>query len=305
MIPLAVCTINSLVWQVLSYAGVLERINVAAGFHSVSVFVQANVVSTALGFLLVFRLNRASVRWWECRTMWGMVIAYIRVLTSGICEHLSHSPKRRDQAVAWTAAFAVASKQMLRGETNISQAELAGVLSSDDVMRLQIAKHPPLYCCEEIRHAIQRAFPKSCCKDHAHSGDNVSAMIAQSTIIRSLESSIDALIINIGGMERIRVTPLPMVYVSHLRTFLLLYLLLLPYMIGESWGYFTVPTVFITSFSLLGIDGAAAECESPFQKSRVNHLDMDTFCQTAFKSVLQILIHAAERERREVLIPES
>jgi putative membrane protein len=234
-----------------------------------------------------------------------MVIAYIRVLTSGICEHLSHSPKRRDQAVAWTAAFAVASKQMLRGETNISQAELAGVLSSDDVMRLQIAKHPPLYCCEEIRHAIQRAFPKSCCKDHAHSGDNVSAMIAQSTIIRSLESSIDALIINIGGMERIRVTPLPMVYVSHLRTFLLLYLLLLPYMIGESWGYFTVPTVFITSFSLLGIDGAAAECESPFQKSRVNHLDMDTFCQTAFKSVLQILIHAAERERREVFIPES
>jgi putative membrane protein len=76
-------------------------------------------------------------------------------------------------------------------------------------------------------------------------------------------------------------------------------------MIGESWGYFTVPTVFITSFSLLGIDGAAAECESPFQKSRVNHLDMDTFCQTAFKSVLQILIHAAERERREVFIPES
>lgn len=223
--------------------------------------------------------------------MWEMVIAYIRVLTSGICEYLSHSPKQRDQAVAWTAAFAVASKQMLRGETDISQEELAGVLSSDDVTRLQIAKHPPLYCCEEIRHAIQRAFPKN-------RGENL-------PIIRSLESSIDALIINIGGMERIRVTPLPMVYVSHLRTFLLLYLLLLPYMIGETWGHFTVPTVFITSFSLLGIDGAAAECESPFQKCRVNHLDMDTFCQTAFKSVLQILIHAAEREKREVFISES
>jgi putative membrane protein len=291
MIPLAVCTINSLVWQVLSYAGVLERTNIATGFHSASVFGQSTVVSTALGFLLVFRLNRTAVRWWECRTMWEMVIAYIRVLTSGICEYLSHSPKQRDQAVAWTAAFAVASKQMLRGETDISQEELAGVLSSDDVTRLQIAKHPPLYCCEEIRHAIQRAFPKN-------RGENL-------PIIRSLESSIDALIINIGGMERIRVTPLPMVYVSHLRTFLLLYLLLLPYMIGETWGHFTVPTVFITSFSLLGIDGAAAECESPFQKCRVNHLDMDTFCQTAFKSVLQILIHAAEREKREVFISES
>lgn len=300
-----VCTVNSLIWQVLSYVGILERLSVAAGFHSAAGFVQANVVSTALGFLLVFRLNRASVRWWECRTMWGMVIAYIRVLTSGICEHLSHSPKRRDQAVAWTAAFAVASKQMLRGETDISQAELAGVLTSDDVMRLQLAKHPPLYCCEEIRHAIQRAFPKSHGREeHVHGGDAVSAAIAQSSITRLLETSIDALIINIGGMERIRATPLPMVYVSHLRTFLLLYLLLLPYMIGESWGYFTVPTVFITSFSLLGIDGAAAECESPFLRSRVNHLDMDTFCQTAFNSILQILIHAAEREKREVFISE-
>jgi hypothetical protein len=32
--------------------------------------------------------------------------------------------------VAWTAAFAVASNQMLRGETDISQVELAGVVST-------------------------------------------------------------------------------------------------------------------------------------------------------------------------------
>jgi putative membrane protein len=304
VLPLVVCTVNALVWQILSYAGILEILSVAGGFHSAAGFLQTNVLSTALGFLLVFRLNRASVRWWECRTMWGMVIAYIRVLTSGICEHLSHSPAHRDQAVAWTAAFAVASKQMLRGETEISHAELAGVLSPDDVIRLQKAKHPPLYCCEEVRHAIQRAFRRNHFKESIPGCDNVSAAIAQNSITRSLENSIDALIINIGGMERIRVTPLPMVYVSHLRTVLLLYLLVLPYLIGESWGYFTIPTVFITSFSLLGIDGAAAECESPFQRSRVNHLDMDTYCLTALKSILQIMIHAAEREQRECYISE-
>jgi len=302
---------------------------------------QSVVLSTALGFLLVFRLNRVAVRWWECRGTWGMIVAYARMLTSAICEHLAHSPTQRDLAVAWIAAFCVACKQFIRGEGhNISPAELAGVLAPRELDRLRQAPHPPLYCCGEIRHAIQKGLRIH--HDDAVNSNNIAASVAWSSISRHLETSIDALIVNVGGLERVRASPLPMVYVSHLRTVLLLYLLCLPYIIGPAWGYFTIPTIFLTSFSLLGIDGAAAECEAPFRKNRMNHLDMEVssyklcakcrvlacfvtsmitsltfllniyditlyvsfirkkaYCQMAFKNMLQIMIDAADRERRE------
>ena len=31
------------------------------------------LIFTALGFLLVFRLTRAAVRYWDCRTAWGAI----------------------------------------------------------------------------------------------------------------------------------------------------------------------------------------------------------------------------------------
>jgi putative membrane protein len=66
----------------------------------------------------------------------------------------------------------------------------------------------------------------------------------------------------VGGMERIRATPLPLVYVAHLRTFLLCYLLFMPLVYISHWQWGTIPAMALVSFALLGVEGAAAECES-------------------------------------------
>jgi len=34
----------------------------------------------ALGFMLVFRLSRAAIRFWDCRTAWGDIILHGRYL---------------------------------------------------------------------------------------------------------------------------------------------------------------------------------------------------------------------------------
>ena len=47
------------------------------------------VLTTALAFLLVFRLNRVAVRWWDTRTMWGTIVADVRILSSCILEYVS------------------------------------------------------------------------------------------------------------------------------------------------------------------------------------------------------------------------
>jgi predicted membrane chloride channel (bestrophin family) len=90
-----------------------------------------------------------------------------------------------------------------------------------------------------------------------------------------------------GAMERIRATPLPVVYVAHLRTFLLLHLLLFPYVFGPVQKWATIPLTMITAFAFLGIEGASMEVENPFKKGRVNSLSMDAFAQVLIQNIQQ------------------
>eukprot|EP00747_Dinoflagellata_sp_TGD_P221082 gnl/TRDRNA2_/TRDRNA2_92972_c0_seq2.p1 gnl/TRDRNA2_/TRDRNA2_92972_c0~~gnl/TRDRNA2_/TRDRNA2_92972_c0_seq2.p1 ORF type:complete len:118 (-),score=13.48 gnl/TRDRNA2_/TRDRNA2_92972_c0_seq2:29-334(-) len=96
-------------------------------------------------------------------------------------------------------------------------------------------------------------------------------------------------------MERINNTPLPFAYVAHLRTLLVLYLLGLPFALGKTWGWSTIPATFIISFSLLGIEAAAVSCERPFGRG-TNHLPLDLFKDVIADNVAQILRQAPLRQ---------
>ena len=99
-------------------------------------------------------------------------------------------------------------------------------------------------------------------------------------------------------MERIKSTPLPIVYVSHLRTFLLFNLLLFPYVFGPSWGWSTIPIVAASAFAWFGIECAAAEVESPFGKDRVNALNMDSYVIGLLSTMQQQMnVHSEQQIR--------
>ena len=73
-----------------------------------------------------------------------------------------------------------------------------------------------------------------------------------------------------GGMERIKSTPLPIVYVSHLRTFLMITLIAYPWVFGPSWGWSTIPIVAASAFALLGIESAALEVAKATDQPTLN-----------------------------------
>ena len=50
-----------------------------------------------------------------------------------------------------------------------------------------------------------------------------------------------------------------------------------------------VPATALVAFALLGIEGAATECENPFSARRTNHLGMDTFCENIIGEMEQML----------------
>jgi len=247
------------------------------------------VLNSTLSFLLVFRLNRAAGRYWDARGMWGNIVAKTRSLVSGIIVHGNHDLAVRDEALRWIAAFAIATMELLRGTKEFPVGNFAGLLTKDQITSLQSRKHPPMFAADQIRYNLQQLLAVD---------DNtpVSKSIARTQHLKHLEEQLNTLIWSGGGMERIKGSPLPVVYVSHLRTFLLFNLLLFPYVFGPSWGWSTIPIVAASAFAWLGIECAASEVECPFRKDRVNALNMDAYVIGLLATMQQQITVQAEQE---------
>ena len=285
-LPWALCTVNAIVWTI--YA---DRFHVVRSSESTSSweFFFGIVLNTSLSFLLVFRLNRAAERYWLARENWGTIIGVSRYLSSGILVHGSHRPVERERALRWICAFAIATMQYIRSSEYIPPESLDGILTEDSIIKMQNSVHPPMYAAHQLRDALNKIFLVS-------AETPLSLAYAWTQQMSLLEQSLNRIMDQEGAMERIRSSPLPLVYVTHLRTFLLFFLMALPYIWEHAWGWATIPLSVVTAFALLGLDGAAAECEAPFREDRPNHLNMGGFCLLVQMNVQQSIQDAADLE---------
>lgn len=279
MLPWAIVTLNAVLWSIVLYFVDLpafqENYDRWQQMYSI-------VANSTLAFLLVFRLYRVAMRFWETRTMWGKILVVTRGLVSSILIHGDHAPEHRDRAIAYIAAFAVATKHYIRGEIIYPDDELAGILDRDELNRLEISPHSALYASNKIRQQLKQVFMIS-------TNTPVQLAAAWSIQMQLMEQNINDLLEQLGGMEKVRTTPLPLVYVAQLRTVLLLYLLTLPFVWVNYWGWSTVVVISLTAFALLGVEAAASECEIPFDKNRTNHLELDSYCYMVVKSIQQLV----------------
>lgn len=256
------------------------------------------VLNVVLSFLLVFRLNRAAARYWEARTFWGVMIAIGRTMTSGILNHGGHNPAIRDEAIRWTAATAVAVMTFMRGDHKLPTNILDGILDEIDVGLMQSAKHMPIYASDRIRDALQRLFLVT--------AETPASLAHAWTVQRDrLEQDLNVYMTQYGAMERIRATPLPIVYVAHLRTMLLLYLMLFPYVFGPQQHWATIPLSMVVAFAFLGIEGASMEVENPFKKDHVNNLNMDALANALIQNIQQQVQCKADLEISRLPLADS
>jgi putative membrane protein len=247
------------------------------------------VLNSTLAFLLVFRLNRAASRFWVARRFWGDIVAKTRSLVSGVIVHGEHNRFYRDETIRWTAAFSIATMDFLRGEADIVFENYGGILSTQEVNTLIKQTHPPMYAADQIRFCLKRLFSVDV-------DASMSIAISRPQEMDTLEKQLNSMIWCGGGMERIKATPLPMVYVSHLRTFLILNLILFPWVFGPTWGWITIPIVAVSAFAWLGIECAALEVERPFFKNRVNSLNMDGYVLGLLSTIQQQITNHADYE---------
>ena len=172
--------------------------------------------------------------------------------------------------------------------------DIGNLLSVDETKELLDSSYQPIFVLNKLR-ALAWDFGGGAGSGAGEKGDS----LKQAMLYKQWNEHIDTLTAAWGAMERINGTPLPFVYVVHLRTFLILYLILWRLEVVALNGWISIPPLIVASWGLLGIEAAAVECERPFHWSR-NHLPLGKMC-----TVVSMNVHQTLQEHRWSHKPSS
>lgn len=275
-----------------------------------------NPLLTPISFLLTFRLGRAAIRFWDARASAGKITQVCRdsISTASVaCASSQRSATKGncsmkdtegqcqedwllEEYARWLAVFPVAVKNFLRPEKRKGwddetrykkqRFEIGPLLEEKDAQRVLSQRYGPLVVLDKLRE-IAFSICFSACSG-THDPQSTLHAAGNAALYKQLSEQIDALSGASGAMERINGTPLPFVYVAHLRTFLLLYLFLINMTGMANYGWPALAALFVENVSLLGIEAASVECECPF-KWNPNHLPLGKYCAVVAQNIAQTL----------------
>lgn len=245
---------------------------------NVSIF---SLLGVTLSILLVFRTNTAYDRWWEGRKQWGALVNHCRTLSIGIHAVLPEEDRKSRFFFAKNIAnFCISLKEHLRDGTKIE--ELIH-LSEKEKEELAKKQHVPNYIAYCIYKHLQNIFKSN--------------QVTEADMI-NLKPNIQALVDILGACERIKKTPIPFSYNVYIKTFVLLYCLILPFGLIHLFGYYTIPMVMFIFFTMIGLELIAEEIEDPFGLD-CNDLPTGTLAHTIKNNVFEIMEFPEEVDEKE------
>lgn len=216
------------------------------------------LVGSALGLLLVFRTNASYDRFWEGRKLWGGIVNETRNLIRSASVHLSGERELVVQLTRLTADFALAAMHQLR------DSPMPGYHG---------IQHPPLVVATQMTYVLKEGARRGALSD---------------VLLASIDLNIQQLIDYLGGCERIRKTPLPFAYIVHLRRALVLFCYSLPFALVDTFGWGTVFSMFVVSYTFFGIEEIGIEIESPFGRND-NDLPLEEICETIHHNLFALI----------------
>lgn len=233
-----------------------------------------DVVGTTLGVLVALRLNAAFARWWEARQLWGAVVNQTRSLAVASLAYGPAEPGWRERIVRRAIAFAHATCAHLRNAPDVP--ELAHLLGPDEARAVSSASHRPLALARRIAGMLGVARERLGLDPYA---------------FLQIDAERARLLDSLGGLERIRNTPLVRTYVITVRQFILVALALTPltlYSIVTTKWLVPLITVFI-GYPIMILDEIGAELEDPFHPERLGHLPLENYTATIEANLLALL----------------
>ncbi len=244
----------------------LHRYKLVAGVPST---VHA-VLGTVLGLMMAFRTQTGYDRFWEGRRAWGAVVNRTRDIGRHILALVPDRTLQREMLVH-VIAFVHTMRRHLWGEHEFP--ELDRLFPKEEAEALRTAPGPLhrtlLFVSKELAalRTANRIDPISC--------DRVE---------RDLTDLVDQL----GACQRIKRTPIPFAYVIHMRRFLLIFLLSLPFAIVDALGWITPFAMLFAAYGLFGVEEIGSEIEDPFDRTP-NDIDLEPIT-TAIETELLALV---------------
>jgi putative membrane protein len=229
------------------------------------------VLGVALGALLVLRTNAGYDRWWEARKLWGGIVNQTRNLAVEALAHGPDDPEWQRRVVTWTAAFAHACRRSLRSQRQLP--ELAPLVGKVKAERLASVEHMPtavaLLLSQILREGAERGMDRF-------------------AFLRAEEERC-LLIDHLGGCERILKTPIPPAYSILIRQFIFIFLVTLPFGLLLKVDWLTPLVTMFVAFPILALDEIGVELQNPFSTRRLNHLPLDSICETIERNLMALL----------------
>ncbi len=225
------------------------------------------VLGTVLGLMLAFRTNSAYDRWWEGRRAWGTITNRTRDLARQGATFF----EGRDLVVRnakLLAAFAHATKRQLWRERDVPELEaLLGELEA------RAMTHPP-GPSQRLLLALGEQY-------QATKKNGQMSEYEYQLMDRNLTELHDQL----GVCQRIQKTPIPFAYVVHLKRFLLVYNLTLPFALVADLGYGTPLIMVAIGYAMFGVEEIGVRIEDPFLPS-ANDIDLERVARNIERDVL-------------------
>lgn len=230
------------------------------------------VLGSLLGFIIVFRINASSARYWEGRSHWGQMINASRNLARFGSQYTPHG----SDLARLISGYVICLRRCLQGNRDTEEADL---YLPEPVARLaKTFGNPPTAIAGSISAWIGQQYRNN---------------IIDSVMVQHLESQLSQLVDAQGGCEKIQKTPLPFVYVSMIKQLVVIYLLTLPLVLCERCGWWSPVLVLVVSLGLFGLEEASVEIEDPFGKDD-NCLDLITFTLTISRDTAQLAAAASQ-----------
>ena len=230
-----------------------------------------SLLGILLSLLLVFRTNTAYDRFYEGRRQWGALVNNSRNMAVLLDALLPDEDETNRLFFARTLSnFALALKGHLR--TGVDQSELEET-DPETLDTLPQFAHMPA----RLAAVLMRRF--QVLKEHRIVND------ADLITIRLYHQS---LLDITGACERIKKTPIPFSYSFFIKLFVTAYLVLMPLVLVDTYGYFIVIATVLAAYALIGIEMIGDEIEEPFGLD-CNDLPLNQIAQTIRQNVHELL----------------
>ncbi|HTM55286.1 MAG TPA: bestrophin family ion channel [Pirellulales bacterium] len=261
---------------VFQFAAANGNQNVLAVFTNLPPTIHA-VLGTLLGFLIVFRMNASNNRYWEGRSSWGQIINASRNLVRVGVAHTDDGARLANLV----SGYVICLRRSLQGSLDMMETE--EFLPEDLCRRAEFFGNPPTAVAFAISEWIETEYRQGA---------------LDSSLVRHMEDQLSKLIDAQGSCEKIRKTPMPFVYAVMVKQLIMVYLMTLPFAVGDQCGWWTPVVVAMVALGLFGVEEASVEIEDPFG-SADNCLDMVTYTVTISRDVGQM---AARKKPRQTLV---